>query len=326
MEGVRPLRFGLLGCSAVAEYAMIAPAKAEAAISIVAVGSRDAERATDYAVRHGIAHAHGSYEAVLSDPDVDAIYIGLPNSLHHNWVLAALDAGKPVLCEKPVASNRAQARAMSDRADALGLTFMEAFHWRYHPFVARLEQIIEAGELGEIRSIACDFHIPAVYVDPDNIRLARDLAGGAMMDQGCYCINLLRYFARCEPEVIDAKATLTKSGVDGAMQARVRFSNGIMGAMHCSMNGAGGAIFCSATITGSEDSVAVEMPFLPHMGATLRWRGGVERPTSTPSYTYQARFFAQAVRDGLTGLGHDGVANMAVIDDVYRAAGMIPHG
>src|SRR4029079_12268589 len=145
------------------------------------------------------------YEALVHDPEIDAVYNPLPNSLHYEWTIKALQAGKHVLCEKPLASNAREAAEMARVAAETGRVLMEAFHYRYHPLALRVQEILRGGEIGAVRELEADFFIP-LFLSPNNIRFRYDLAGGGTMDTGCYCINLLRWAAGSEPQVVHAEA------------------------------------------------------------------------------------------------------------------------
>ncbi|MGH3183398.1 MAG: Gfo/Idh/MocA family protein, partial [Streptosporangiaceae bacterium] len=182
------LRIGTLGSSRISLAALIEPAASVAEVTVAAVAARDKSRADAFALRHGLPVAYGSYEDLLADPDIDAIYNPLPNSLHGPWTLRAIAAGKHVLCEKPLTSNAEEAEQVVDAAAASGLVVMEAMHYRYHPLVKRLVDIV--AELGPVRHIQC--WTSFVIADPGDIRYDFDLAGGALMDGGCYAIDCLR--------------------------------------------------------------------------------------------------------------------------------------
>jgi predicted dehydrogenase len=321
-----PLRIGVLGCAGVVDYALLAPARSDGAIEVTAIASRTAERAAEYATRQGIAHSHGSYEALLQDSHIDAVYVALPNSMHHEWTLRSLKAGFPVLCEKPIALNAAQAEEMARCAQALGLTLFDGFHWKHHPLAARMREIVRSGVLGRLRRIDASFTIPSSMVPPENIRRNFALGGGNTMDAGSYCVSLARYVTGTEPEVVSATATVLEPQIDGAMQAELSFPDGIEAGVHCTMIDPGDKLTCRARIAGAAGSLDVLQPFLPNFGARLTWTDGKmthhEEPTNTPTYVYQARAFAVAVRNQQPGDAWDGVATMRVIDAIYRKAGL----
>src|SRR5215468_9851466 len=207
-----PLRLGILGAARIAPMALVAPARRVGDAVVTAVAARDAARASAFAARHRIPRVHPSYEALLADPEIDAVYNPLPNSLHAPWTIRALDAGKHVLCEKPFSATVAEAEAMAAAATRTGRVLMEAFHYRYHPLFARMRSIIAAGEIGTVRRFEATFCIPLLRAN--DIRWRADLAGGALMDTGCYAVHLLRHLAQSEPTVRSARAKWTSGGVD----------------------------------------------------------------------------------------------------------------
>ena len=204
-----PVRWGLLGTGGITR-SLLRGAKRTDAVEIVAVGSRTADRAAEYAQEHGIGRAHGSYEALLADADVEAVYISLPNSLHHPWTMRALQAGKHVLCEKPYSRRHADVAAAFDAADSAGLVLCEAFMWRHHP---QARAIVDAlPEIGELQTIRATFSF--VLERPDDIRLRADLDGGSLMDVGTYCVSGARLLTGEEPELVFGTQVVDASGVD----------------------------------------------------------------------------------------------------------------
>ena len=324
-----PLRIGVLGAARIAPMALLKPARVVREAAVVAVAARDNQRAQRFAAKHGIARVHPTYEALLADAEIDAVYNPLPNGLHCEWTLRALAAGKDVLCEKPLASNAEEARRMTDAAASHGRILFEAFHWRYHPLAARMKEIVDSGVLGTIRHLEAHMCVPLPM--PNDIRYRYDLAGGATMDVGCYTISLLRFLAGAEPEVVSAAPTLRGPQIDRAMEATFRFADGRSARMTCSLFSAV-LLRLSTAVRGDRGEMRVVNPFLPHFGhlLTLRTDRGVqrERVRGEATYTHQLRAFVQACRSRTAPPtdGAHGVANMSVIDAVYRAAGMAPRG
>jgi predicted dehydrogenase len=324
-----PLRIGILGAAAIAPMAAIRPAREVADVEITAVAARDVARAKKFARKHGIATVHNDYESLLADPEVDAIYNPLPNGLHCDWTIRALEAGKHVLCEKPLASNAEEAESMAAAEQRTGQRLMEAFHWRYHPLADRMKAIVASGVLGGVRHIEVKMCIPVPL--PGDIRYRFDLAGGAAMDMGCYTISILRFLAGDEPEVVRAKALLSSPNVDRAMQADFRFADGRTGRIHCSLFSAT-PIALGVDVTGELGRMTVLNPIAPQFYNRLKVRtregSRAERVKGEASYTAQLRAFAALVRDGTavpTNAEH-GIANMRVIDAVYVAAGLPKRG
>ena len=224
---------GTLGSSRISLAALIEPAASVAEVTVAAVAARDKPRADAFALRHGIPVAYGSYEALLADPDIDAIYNPLPNSQHGPWTMRAIAAGKHVLCEKPFASNAEEAERVADAAAASGLVVMEAMHYRYHPLVKRLCDIV--AELGPVQHIQC--WTSFAIADPGDIRYDFDLGGGALMDGGCYAIDCLRLLGGDAPEVTGALADPVPPSpgrgpdevADRSMAVRLAFPGGATG-------------------------------------------------------------------------------------------------
>ena len=227
------LRIGVLGAANIAPSALIKPAENDAEVVVAAVAARDVGRAQDFAAKHGIARAHESYEALIADPDLDAVYNPLPNGLHGRWTRAALAAGKHVLCEKPLTANAAEAREIADLAAKSDRVVMEAFHYRYHPLSLRVEQILASGELGKLEGVEAALCLPLPKFS--DIRYNYSLAGGATMDAGCYAVHMARTFGGATPEVVSAQAKLRDPQIDRAMTAELRFPGGHTGRVRCSM-------------------------------------------------------------------------------------------
>jgi len=320
-----PIRIGVLGAARIVPAALIHPARLVAGVEVTTIAARDPARAQRFSATHGIAGTHATYADVLADPDVDAVYIPLPNSLHHRWTLAALAAGKHVLCEKPLAANAAEAAQMVRAAEQAGLVLMEAFHYRYHPLAARMKAIIDSGELGTVRRIETRVCFPLLR--RNDIRFRYDLAGGALMDAGCYAIHMARFLAGAEPEVVAAQAHLRSEQVDRRVLATLTFPDGVSGRVECSLF-SHKLLDVQAIVTGDRGVMRVINPVLPHLfhclfvrtTARLRW----ERVLGRSTYAHQLEAFMSAVRTGAappTG-PTDALANMRVIDNVYAAAGL----
>lgn len=323
-EGAR-LRIGVLGAARIAPLALINPARENGEVVVAAVAARELSRAQAFAAEHGITRVHDSYEALVADPDVDAVYNPLPNGLHGRWTRAAIAAGKHVLCEKPFSANAAEAREVAGLAAQSGRVVMEAFHYRYHPLTLRVEEIIASGELGQLKRVEAAICFPLPKFS--DIRYNYSLAGGAMMDAGCYAVNIVRTFGGATPEVVSAQAKLRDPQVDRAMAARLRFPNGIAGRIRCSM-WSWDLFQLSAKVVGDSGEVRVLNPVMPQAfhRLTIKSANGkrVERFSRRPSYAYQLDAFAAAVLRGepVKTTPEDAVENMSVIDAVYRAAGL----
>jgi predicted dehydrogenase len=326
---LRPLRIGVLGAAAIVPMALTGPAKSVPEVMITAIAARSPERARAMAQKHGIGTVHETYDALLADPEIDAVYNPLPNSLHAEWTIKALKAGKHVLCEKPFCSNADEAVQMAAAAKETGLFLSEAFAYRYHPLAARMTHIIESGTLGKVKHIKAQFGF--LLPDPGNIRYRFDLAGGAMMDAGCYPVSLTRYLAGAEPEVVSAQSRTISPQVDYSTKADLAFADGRTARVECAMLSA--RLFRSQVeVQGDAGVMQVTNPYHPHWFHRLTLRtGGTTRHESVPAenvYVYQLRAFAAAIRgEGQLSTGpEDGVGNMRVIDAIYEKAGLSRRG
>ncbi|KAI0043357.1 NAD(P)-binding protein [Auriscalpium vulgare] len=205
-----PLKFGILGAAAIAPIALILPVKNHADAVVHAIAARDQKRADAFAKKHSIAKAYGgptAYQELLDDPEIDVVYNPLPNSLHYEWTMKALAAGKHVLLEKPSADTAEETRRMFDYAEKKGLVLLEAFHYRFHPATRRTKEIVDSGELGAITHIETKMAIPRGFVKDNDIRMSYGLGGGCLMDMGCYTLSISRYFAGADPlRVVTASA------------------------------------------------------------------------------------------------------------------------
>ena len=322
-----PLRLGILGAARIAPAALIRPARHVADARVVAVAARDRDKAARFADKHGIATVHGSYEALLADPGVDAVYNPLPNGLHGKWTRAALAAGKHVLCEKPFTANADEASEVAAVAASSGRVVMEAFHYRYHPLAARARAILDAGEIGRVRHVETWLCFPLPRFS--DIRYNHALAGGALMDAGCYAVHMARFFGGEEPEVTAATAKLRTPDVDRAMRAELRFPSGHTGEVHCSMWSS--TLFrIFARVVGEKGELRIRNPVMPQLFHRLvvaaNGKTRIERVSKRPTYEFQLQAFCDAVLRGAPTLTppSDAVANMRVIDAIYRAAGMQP--
>ncbi|MEP6978150.1 MAG: Gfo/Idh/MocA family oxidoreductase [Thermoleophilia bacterium] len=224
-----PLRLGLLSTARINDEILEGAAPSDA-IEVVAVGSRDRARAEKYAAQKGISRAHGSYEELLADPEVDAIYNSLPNSMHVPWTLRALEAGKHVLCEKPMDRRPAEVERTFDAADAAGLIVMEAFMYRHHPQTKKLRELVASGAIGDVLKICS--HFTFLLEDESDLRMRPELDGGSLMDLGCYCVSGSRLIAG-EPESVEGSQVLTRTGVDQRFSGKLRFAGGIEAEFEC---------------------------------------------------------------------------------------------
>jgi xylose dehydrogenase (NAD/NADP) len=337
------LSWGILGTGNIARQFARAIPDAERG-RLAAVGSRVQFSADDFAAAYNVPRAYGSYEGVLADPVVDAVYVSLPNSMHHEWTIKALRAGKHVLCEKPIASTRAQAQDMFDTARQCRLALVEAFMYRSHPLTAAWLARIRAGEIGQVRAIRSSFCFCASQ-PAGNIRFSSELAGGSLMDVGCYCINLSRLAAGAEPEAMTAVARLHESGVDEVAAGTMRFPGGIVAAFTCGMTVHADN---AASICGSLGYIEVPIPWKPPMkdaqfvisnsvppamdtppnapvlpGSRPRHVITVNAPK--PLYALEADDMAAMIFDGAPPAVSepDSLGNMTVLDRLRRQIGVL---
>jgi len=325
------LRIGILGAGSIAERAMAEPARDVEGARVVGIGARDPERAQAFAERLDLPK-HGDYEAILSDPDIDLVYLALPPIVHAEWSVRALEAGKDVLCEKPLSVNGTTAAAIAAAAARTGRRAFVGFHYRLHSFTQRLLEVISSGVLGDIERVEVDFSIPHFVVQPGNIRLDGDLGGGAVMDVGCYAVDLIRA-AWGEPAVDSASSVLYDGDlrVDLQTDAVLRLPSGAPAALRTSFLGDDqGAM--RLRVVGSAAHLEATSVIVPQWGATLRVTDGDvvlvdERAADGEnSYARQLEHLVTVLRDGSPSIldADRGVGTMRVVDDIYRAAGLQP--
>jgi len=325
-ESGAPVRIGILGASRFAPMILIKPARENDEVVVAAVADRDVSQARAFAAKHGIARVHESYDALIADPDLDAVYIVLPNSLHGRWTRAALAAGKHVLCEKPFMANAAEALEIAELAATSDRVVMEAIQYRYHPLTLRVEQIIASGELGKLERV--DVALCVLLPKHSNANVYDySLAGGALMDAGVYAVDMLRTFGGSTPEVVSAQAKLSGPEVDRAITAEVRFTSWLTGRVRCAL-WSSDLFRASAKVVGDRGELRVLSPAAPHLFHRLSVRSAdskrVERFPSRSSFAYQLDAFAAAVLRGepVKTTPEDAVENISVVDAIYRAAGL----
>jgi predicted dehydrogenase len=276
------------------------------------------------ALQHGLPKAYGGYQELLDDPDIDAVYNPLPNSLHAPWTLRAIAAGKHVLCEKPFTSNADQAAEVAQACPS-GLVVMEAMHYRYHPLIGRLREA--AAELGPVRHIQC--WTSFVIANPGDIRYDYSLGGGALMDGGCYAIDFIRLLGPGEPSVTGALADATPDQVDRSLAVRLGVPDGGTGWFDSSFT-RDGEFRAEAHVICRDGHLWLSNFIFPQAGRLVAVRDGAvlldEQGGGDTSYVWQLRAFASAVLEGApvpTSAAH-AVTTMRLIDDAYRAAGLDP--
>ena len=317
------LRIGLLGASRIAPTAVITPAAGREDVTVTAVAARDPARAKAYAETHGIPAVADDYAALIARDDVDLVYNGLPPAGHLEWTVAALEAGKAVLCEKPFARNADEARTMVAAAERAGRPLIEAFHYRYHNVIRRAEEMIRSGVLGQIHRANAVFQV-TIPQDTGDLRWSAEQGGGALMDLGCYPLHLMRTLLGEEPQIREARGEFV-GGVDAQIMAALAFPSGARADISCSM--VPETRDARATIGGSKGRMEIVNFLAPQYGCRFTTVIGgetVEHPVDGPS-TYEAQL-AHVVEvmageaQPLTG-GADAIANMAAIDAIYKLAG-----
>jgi xylose dehydrogenase (NAD/NADP) len=317
------VRWGVLSTANIGRAAMNSAIQASTNGELVAVASRDAASAAEFAKTHGIPTAHGNYEALIDDERVDALYIPLPNSMHLEWTLRALEAGKHVLCEKPLGLTATECRDMQACADDNGVLLMEAFMYRFHPRIDRLLELIATGELGELRSIQAAFTFR--LTQPDNIRLDPELGGGALLDVGCYCVNVSRTLAGAEPVEVQARARWTDRGVDDELNGTLFFEDGLVAQISCSLAQERRE---TVEVAGTDAWVRLPSSFLPGTEPVdielYRGRGHREdiSVAGVDQYRTMVEHFGDCILNEtpLRYTALEAASNLAVIEALYASA------
>lgn len=326
----RPIKWGILGAATIARVCLIPAIQKSRNGVVYALATRNQDLAGQMAVNHKIRHIYQSYDALLADPEVDVVYNPLPNHLHHPWTLKALQTGKHVLCEKPMACNSSEAREMADTAASAGLLLMEAFTYRFHPRSQRIKQMVAEGVIGKpclMRSAFC-FHIGEELLQScENIRLKPEMGGGALLDVGCYTVSVARWLLGSEPEQVQAQAVYHPGGVDLHFVGTLRFPGSVLATLEASFIT---ALQQTYTIVGSEG--AIELPhdaFIPwEKDAVFTVRSkdeesGQEHITSgADGYQLMVEDFAEAVsgHKQLPFTPQESISNMQVLDALAEAA------
>jgi xylose dehydrogenase (NAD/NADP) len=285
-------------------------------VEIGAVASRDAAKAQAYAAEHGVPRSHGSYEELLADAGIDAVYISLPNGMHHEWTMKAIDAGKHVLVEKPYSRRVAEAEEAWDAAENAGLVVMEAFMWRHHPQAAKARELVASGAIGRLREIRTTFSFP--LFDHENVRMVADLDGGALMDVGCYCISGARLLGG-EPEHVYGEQVTGPTGVDVDFYGILRFPNDVVGIFDASFTLPQRQ---RLEAVGEEATLVLEAPWRSDWGGRLLLDGDeIEIPETNPYERELANMAAAIAGSGEPLLGRDDAVSQArVIEALYRSA------
>jgi predicted dehydrogenase len=325
---IEPVRWGVLGAANI-NRKVVPAMQSAASCEVLALASRSQDRADEAAAAFGIPRAHGSYEALLGDPDVEAVYIPLPNHLHAEWTLRAADAGKHVLCEKPLAMSSAEASTMVEGCEKAGVLLMEAFMYRLHPMWQRVRELVAEGRIGELRAVDAVF----TYFndDPQNIRNVADFGGGALMDIGCYPINVARMMFGAEPD-----------GVKAFVRRDPQFGTDVLTSAVLDFGGRHASFVCSTQLesdqrvelVGTDGRLVVDIPFNipPDRPTRILHVAGGEPPVepgvevveiaAADQYAVQGDLFSRAVRSGgpVPTATDDAVANMVVIERIFESA------
>jgi predicted dehydrogenase len=322
------VRWGVLSTADIARKKVIPGMRRASLARVQAIASRDAGTARQVADELGIPHAHGSYEALLADPDIDAVYIPLPNHLHAEWTIAAVRAGKHVLCEKPIAMTVGEAERMAEAADEAGVLLMEAFMYRLHPSWVAARELVEGGRVGRLTSVQSWFSY--YNDDPANIRNIREIGGGALYDIGCYNVSLSRLLFGGEP--IDVQAAIDRdpvSGIDTLTTAILRFDGGLA-TFTCSTRAEDDQ---RVHIYGTDGRIEIAIPFNipPDRPSTITIAHGGEPPVAPDTevftfetadpYAVEVEAFSRAILEG--GRSpipmSDAIANLRVIERIFAA-------
>jgi predicted dehydrogenase len=315
------VRWGLLSTAPI-NLKLLAAAEQSDRAEVVAVGSRDAARAESYARERGLARAHGSYDALLADEEVDAVYVSPPNGLHIEWTMRALEAGKHVLCEKPMSRRADEVERAFDLAQSRRLVLSEGFMWRHHPQTERLLELIRGGAVGPLRLIRAAFSFPlAIERSPGDARFDPELDGGAMMDVGCYCVSAIRLFGG-EPESVAGEQYVGPTGVDVVFAGTLRQADGVVSHFDCGFVVPRRA---ELELIGEDGSLFVTKPFvITEPGIELRRDGAVEQIVveHVDSYLLELDNVSSAIRGEATLLlgRDDAVAQARTIEALYRSA------
>jgi D-xylose 1-dehydrogenase (NADP+, D-xylono-1,5-lactone-forming) len=314
-----PLRWGILGCARISRRGLIPGIANSAGGTLVALASRDGDTARAWAAEFGVPRAHGSYRELIDDPEVEAVYVPLPNELHREWAFAAADAGKHVLCEKPLARDATEAEAMVAHCRDRGVLLMEAFMWRHQPRTAALRRLVADEVIGELRLVRSSFSFP---IAPDDWRLDPARGGGALWDVGCYGVSTARLFAGAEPTSLHARARYGPTGVDMSLAATLEFPSGVLATIDCSFEQ---PFRCSYELVGTEGIIEVPDAYLPPERPVARLTGpeGAKELSfdGRDQYAAMVDAFAAAVAGGaLVAPAEDGLIQMRVLDAIRATA------
>jgi predicted dehydrogenase len=318
------IHWGIMSTANIGRTSMIPALKRLERSEVLAVASRDAEKAQKFADELGIPKAYGDYQRLLDDPEIEAVYIPLPNHLHKEWTIRAAEAGKHILCEKPLALDADECLEMIDAADVNGVILMESFMYRYHPRIHKAAALVQSGVIGNLKTIETGFTF--FLGDKDDIRYKFQEGGGALMDVGCYCINISRLMAGREPVAVQARAVWAPTGVDEQLVALLDFGEGLFAHFDCGFN-QGARQHC--TISGTEGYLSIPEVFNPGEKRSViqeMKRGETTRVHSFDgmnTYVLIAEDFINAIAgDQPVFPVSDSIGNMSVIEALLSSARM----
>lgn len=326
------LRIGILGAATIAPQAIVDPAFRTEGVEVVAIGAARPGAATTFAEHYGIPRAYASYEALVGDPSVDLVYVALAVREHAALSIAALEAGKHVLCEKPIAMNATEAREVVAASRRTGMRVIEAFHYRYHPLFVALLRMRDEGAFGTVRALTSEISDVREF-DPRSIIHDPAVGGGTLLHAGCYAINWMRALTGEEPSVESAGIERNPLGADAAIDTVLTFAGGIRGTLEATM-APGRSIKPGnrLTIHGDRATATIENVIVPQYGHSVRMQslGEPERAftvAGNSSYDYQLSSVVSAIESGesLPTEGDELIFGMAAIDAVYRAGGLAAH-
>ena len=319
----RKLQWGVISTSNIGRKAVNPAIQASSNGDLVAVASRDTEKARALAHESGIPTHYDSYEALLDDDRIEAVYNPLPNSLHKEWTIKAAEKGKHILCEKPLAMNADECMEMEAAARENGVKLMEAFMYRFHPRTENVLDLVQRGLVGPLTQIRSTFTFPLTR--PDNIRWDAELGGGALMDVGCYCVNVSRTMAGREPVEVRAMANFRSSGVDEQMAGSLRFEDGLLAHFDCALTMERSEVY---QLIGTEGHLRVPDAFLPGTEKVVIEHFDIENNLTNievgggDEYKLMVEHFAHGVLNDqpLRYTAEEAALNMRVIQALYESA------
>jgi xylose dehydrogenase (NAD/NADP) len=317
------LNWGIISTARIGRRTVIPAIQASYNGRVLGVASRELSNVKNFAANLSIPRAYGSYEALLEDEDIDAVYIPLPNSMHRDWTIKAADKGKHVLCEKPMALNAVECVEMEHAAEVNHVKLMEAFMYRFHPRMERLIDLVRSGEIGRLGTIHTAFTFR--LDDKSNIRYQPELGGGALMDVGCYCVNIIRTLTGREPDAVSASAQWTTSGVDGRLAGTLYFDDGATGLFDCALTMESRQL---CQVAGSDGFLDVPYPFRPGKSSCEVYEYHGDKLVKTHSnegvdqFQLMVEHFADSILNNrpVRYPPCEATANMRVIDALYRSA------